>query len=110
MAACLTSPPRSRTVRAVDRQERRAIQQPLKEAYRADPAAALITLQAEGVLGEGVTCSVAAGRAMVEAGLHPGTVGSGASACSGDLLLQALVACSGVTMRAVGTSLGIAVE
>jgi uncharacterized OsmC-like protein len=110
MAACLTSPPRSRTVRAVDRQELRAIQQPLKEAYRADPAAALITLQAEGVLGEGVTCSVAAGRAMVEAGLHPGTGGSGASACSGDLLLQALVACSGVTMRAVGTSLGIAVE
>ena len=94
----------------MDRQELRAIQQPLKERYRADPAAALITLQADGVLGEGVTCSVATGRAIVEAGLHPGTGGSGASACSGDLLLQALVACSGVTMRAVGTSLGMAVE
>jgi len=88
----------------------RAIQQPLKERYRAEPDAALVTLQADGVLGEGVTCSVATGRAMVEAGLHPATGGSGASACSGDLLLQALVACSGVTMRAVATSLGLAME
>ncbi len=94
----------------MDRQELRSIQQPLKERYRAEPAAALVTLQADGVLGEGVTCSVATGRAMVEAGLHPATGGSGASACSGDLLLQALVACSGVTMRAVATSLGLAVE
>jgi len=94
----------------VDRQELRTIQQPLKERYRAEPAAAMVTLQADGVLGEGVTCSVATGRAMVEAGLHPATGGSGASACSGDLLLQALVACSGVTMRAVATSLGLAVE
>ena len=94
----------------MDRQELRTIQQPLKERYRAEPAAAMVTLQADGVLGEGVTCSVATGRAMVEAGLHPATGGSGASACSGDLLLQALVACSGVTMRAVATSLGLAVE
>lgn len=94
----------------MDRQELRSIQQPLKERYRAEPEAALVTLQADGVLGEGVTCSVATGRAMVEAGLHPATGGSGASVCSGDLLLQALVACSGVTMRAVATSLGLTVE
>jgi len=88
----------------------RAIQQPIKERYRNDPAAGLVTLTADGRLGEGVTCSVATGRALVEAGLHPASGGSGASVCSGDMLLQALVACSGVTMRAVATSLELSVE
>jgi uncharacterized OsmC-like protein len=91
-------------------EELRAIQAPLKERYRKDPAAALITLEAEGELDEGITCSVKTGRALVEAGLHPGTGGDGASACSGDMLLQALVACAGVTMRAVATSMGILVS
>ena len=85
----------------------RARQAPLKEKYRATPEAALVTLRAEGGLGEGVSCSVATGRALVEAGLHPATGGSGVQACSGDMLLQALVACAGVTLSAVATSLGI---
>ena len=88
----------------------RSIQQPLKEKYRSDPQSAVITLRAEGALGEGVTCSVETGRALVEAGLHPATGGSGLSVCSGDMLLQALVACAGVTMNAVATSLGIALD
>jgi uncharacterized OsmC-like protein len=88
-------------------EELRAIQAPLKEQYRAEPAAALVTLKAEGRLGEGVTCSVATGRALVEAGLHPSTGGTGTSACSGDMLLQALAACAGVTLGAVATALGI---
>jgi uncharacterized OsmC-like protein len=89
----------------------RSLQQPLKDAYRADPAAALITLRADGRLGEEtVSCSVATGNALVEAGLHPATGGDGSLACSGDLLLQALVACAGVTLRAVATSLDIAVR
>ena len=87
----------------------RAAQQPLKDRYRADPDAALVTLTAEGSLGEEITCSVATGRAIVEAGLHPATGGDGLSACSGDMLLQALVACAGVTLRAVATSLEIPV-
>jgi uncharacterized OsmC-like protein len=91
----------------VDLDELRAVQQPLKERYRADPASALVTLSAEGDLGEGITCSIGTGRALVEAGLHPATGGDGQSVCSGDMLLQALVACSGVTMRAVATSLGL---
>jgi uncharacterized OsmC-like protein len=90
-------------------EELREIQQPLKSRYREDPAAALITLQADGSLEEGITCSVQTGRAFVEAGLHPGTGGDGSLVCSGDMLLQALVACAGVTMRAVATSMGIAV-
>ena len=94
----------------VEADELRAVQQPLKDRYRAEPTAALITLVADGVLGDGVTCSVATGQALVEAGLHPATGGDGLSACSGDMLLQALVACSGVTMRAVATSLGLSVE
>lgn len=85
----------------------RALQAPLKSRYRDDPAAASITLRAEGRLGEGVSCSVETGRALVEAGLHPGTGGSGLQACSGDMLLQALVACAGVTLSAVATALGI---
>ena len=88
-------------------EELRAMQAPLKERYRDEPAAALITLRAEGALGEGVTCSVETGRALVEAGLHPATGGDGLSVCSGDMLLQALVACAGVTMAAVATALGI---
>ncbi|MEK6328780.1 MAG: OsmC family protein [Actinomycetota bacterium] len=91
-------------------EELRKSQQPLKNRYRDDPDAALITLEADGDLDEGITCSVRTGHALVKAGLHPGTGGDGASVCSGDMLLQALVACSGVTMRAVATSMGIAVS
>lgn len=88
----------------------RTVQAPIKDRYRADPDAALVTLKAEGRLGEGVACSVSTGRALVEAGLHPATGGSGAQACSGDMLLEALVACAGVTLAAVATSLGITVH
>jgi uncharacterized OsmC-like protein len=88
----------------------RAMQAPLKQRYRDDPAAALITLRAEGRLGEGVSCRVDTGRALVEAGLHPATGGSGLQVCSGDMLLQALVACAGVTLSAVATALGIEVR
>ena len=85
----------------------RAIQTPLKERYRERPEAASITLRARGRLGEGVTCNVETGKAPVAAGLHPATGGSGFSACSGDMLLEALVACAGVTLNAVATALGI---
>jgi uncharacterized OsmC-like protein len=91
----------------MDKQALRAIQQPLKDRYREDSESALVTLRAEGDLGEGVTCSVQTGRALVEAGLHPATGGDGLSVCSGDMLLQALAACAGVTLRAVATSLEI---
>jgi uncharacterized OsmC-like protein len=88
----------------------RAVQQPLKDTYRDDPARAVITLRAHGELGaESISCSVETGRALAVAGLHPATGGDGSLACSGDMLLQALVACAGVTLRAVATSLGIAV-
>jgi uncharacterized OsmC-like protein len=94
----------------VDRDELQRIQTPLKERYRAEPDAALVTLEADGRLDESqVACSVATGRALVEAGLHPATGGTGMLACSGDMLLQALVACAGVTLRAVATSLGLTV-
>jgi uncharacterized OsmC-like protein len=86
------------------------IQTPLKERYREDPDAAVVTLSASGELGEGVSCSVQTGRAIGEAGLHPASGGDGSLLCSGDMLLEALVACAGVTLRAVATSLGIAVE
>jgi uncharacterized OsmC-like protein len=92
------------------REELRAVQAPLKERYREDPDAAVVTLKAAGRLGEGVTCSVDTGRALAVAGLHPASGGDGTTLCSGDMLLEALVACAGVTMRAVATSLGIAVE
>ena len=85
----------------------RSRQAPLKDKYREQPATAKVTLHAEGRLGEGLSCSVATGRALVEAGLHPATGGSGLQACSGDMLLQALVACSGVTLNAVATAMGI---
>jgi uncharacterized OsmC-like protein len=88
----------------------RDVQAPLKERYRADPDAARITLTASGQLGEGVSCSVQTGKAMAEAGLHPATGGDGSQLCSGDMLLEALVACAGVTLRAVATSLGIDVR
>jgi uncharacterized OsmC-like protein len=91
----------------MNREELRQAQAPLKQRYRDDPAAAVITLKAEGAVGEGVSCSVETGRAVVAAGLHPATGGSGMLACSGDMLLQALVACAGVTLSAVATSLGI---
>lgn len=85
--------------------ELRALQAPIKERYRDDPGAAVITLKSQGTVGEGVTCAVATGQALVEAGLHPATGGSGLHACSGDMLLEALVACAGVTLNAVATSL-----
>jgi uncharacterized OsmC-like protein len=92
----------------MDTEELRALQQPLKDAYRSDPASAVITLRARGELGaEEVSCSVDTGRALAVAGLHPATGGDGTLACSGDMLLQALVACAGVTLRAVATSLGV---
>jgi uncharacterized OsmC-like protein len=95
----------------VDSAELRATQAPLKARYRDDPVAALVTLRAEGTLGgESVSCSVSTGRALVEAGLHPATGGTGLLACSGDMLLEALVACAGVTLRAVATSLGLDVR
>jgi uncharacterized OsmC-like protein len=93
----------------VDGDQLRALQAPLKERYRDQPGAALVTLSATGELGEGVSCSVQTGRALAEAGLHPATGGDGSLLCSGDMLLEALVACAGVTLRAVSTSLGIAV-
>ncbi|MDQ1402532.1 MAG: hypothetical protein QOG03_848 [Actinomycetota bacterium] len=94
---------------AITRDELRAIQQPLKDRYVSEPEAALVTLKADGTLGEGVSCSVATGRAMAEAGLHPASGGDGQLLCSGDMLLEALAACAGVTLRAVATSLGIEV-
>jgi uncharacterized OsmC-like protein len=94
----------------VDGEQLREVQAPLKQRYREDAAAALITLRAEGELGsEDVSCSVATGRAIVEAGLHPASGGDGTLACSGDMLLQALVACAGVTLRSVATNRGIAI-
>jgi uncharacterized OsmC-like protein len=95
---------------AMDREQLRALQAPLKESYTADPDAALITLSAAGTLGEGISCSVQTGRALAEAGLHPATGGDGSLLCSGDMLLEALVACAGVTLQAVATSLGVEVR
>jgi len=92
------------------RDELRAIQTPLKERYKDEPEAAVITLAASGRLGENVSCSVDTGRALSEAGLHPASGGDGSQLCSGDMLLEALVACAGVTLQAVATSLGIEVE
>ena len=95
----------------MDKTELQALQKPLKDRYRDDPASALVTLRAEGALdGEAIACSVATGRALVDAGLHPATGGTGALACSGDMLLEALVACAGVTLRSVATSLEIPVS
>jgi uncharacterized OsmC-like protein len=88
----------------------RAVQAPLKERYREDPDAALVTLSAHATLGEGVTCALETGRALAVAGLHPATGGDGTLLCSGDMLLEALAACAGVTVRAVATALAIPVE
>ena len=90
--------------------ELRELQRPIKERYRDQPESAAITLEAEGSLDEDIACSVQTGRALVKAGLHPGTGGDGTLACSGDMLLQALVACAGVTMRSVATSMGLSVQ
>lgn len=98
-----------RTIRGVDRDTLRSIQAPLKAHYREDPGSAVVTLHAEGSLGDDVSCSVQTGRALVEAGLHEASGGDGTLACSGDMLLQALVACAGVTMRSVATALEIPV-
>ena len=87
--------------------ELRSLQAPIKDGYRQRPETALVTLRAEGRIGEGLTCKVETGKALVEAGLHPATGGNGLSACSGDMLLEALVACAGVTLGAVATALGI---
>jgi uncharacterized OsmC-like protein len=90
--------------------ELREVQRPIKDRYGENPETARITLEAEGTLDEDIACSVQTGRELVKAGLHPGTGGDGSLACSGDMLLQALVACAGVTMRSVATSMGLAVS
>jgi len=94
----------------MEREQLREIQAPLKERYREEPEAAMVTLAAVGKLGEGVSCSVRTGKAIAEAGLHPASGGDGSLLCSGDMLLEALAACAGVTLRAVSTSLGIEVR
>src|SRR3954451_22170284 len=95
----------------MDQAELRELQAPLKDRYRAEPEAAVITLKATGQLNEEkISCSIATGRALAEAGLHPATGGDGMLACSGDMLLEALVACAGVTMCSVATALGLQVE
>lgn len=94
----------------MERQQLREIQAPIKERYQDEPEAALVTLKASGSLGAGISCSVDTGRAIAEAGLHPASGGDGSLLCSGDMLLEALVACAGVTLRAVATSLGIEVS
>lgn len=91
-------------------QELKDLQAPLKEQYRTQPDSAIITLKAQGRIGEGVSCKVETGRAIVEAGLHPATGGNGLLACSGDLLLEALVACAGVTLQAVATAIGVEIK
>jgi uncharacterized OsmC-like protein len=91
----------------MDRDALRAVQGPLKDRYRAEPTAGVVTLKAEGRIGEGITCSIQTGKALVKAGLHPATGGPGIHACSGDMLLEALAACAGVTMAAVATSIGV---
>ena len=94
----------------MDRQELRELQEPLKARYREDPGSAVVTLRAEGALGDGITCKVATGRALAEAGLHPASGGDGTALCSGDMLLEALAACAGVTLLAVATSLDMEVR
>jgi uncharacterized OsmC-like protein len=94
----------------MDASELKQLQAPWKELYRTDPGSAMITLRAEGKLGEGISCRVETGKALMEAGLHPATGGTGLLACSGDMLLQALVACAGVTMNAVATAIGMEIR
>lgn len=94
----------------MDSEELRSMQAPLKEKYKANPEKAFITLSAEGKLGEGITCNVNTGRALIDAGLHPATGGKGVNICSGDMLLEALAACAGVTMNAVAAAIGIEIK
>ena len=94
----------------MDAIELKNLQAPLKEQYRSQPDTAIITLKAQGKIGEGISCKVETGRALVEAGLHPATGGDGLLACSGDLLLEALVACAGVTLSAVATAIGVEIK
>jgi uncharacterized OsmC-like protein len=94
----------------MDAEALKALQAPLKERYRNDPTAAVITLKAQGKVGDNISCKVDTGRKLVEAGLHPATGGSGLQACSGDLLLEALVACAGVTLSAVATAIGVIIN
>jgi uncharacterized OsmC-like protein len=91
-------------------EELKSLQAPLKEKYREQPDTATITLKAEGKIGNGISCKVETGKKMIEAGLHPATGGDGTLACSGDLLLEALVACAGVTLRAVSTAIGVEIK
>ena len=90
--------------------ELKSLQAPLKEKYREQPEAAVITLRAQGKIGEGISCKVETGKAITEAGLHPATGGTGMLACSGDMLLEALVACAGVTLQAVSTAIGVDIK
>jgi uncharacterized OsmC-like protein len=94
----------------MDRDSLRSLQEPLKQRYREDAGAALVTLTATGTLDDDITCSVQTGRALATAGLHPATGGDGLALCSGDMLLEALVACAGVTLRAVATALEVPVD
>ncbi len=91
----------------MDTEQLKTLQAPLKQRYREEPESALITLKAQARIGEGITCKVETGKALVEAGLHPATGGDGLSVCSGDMLLEALIACAGVTLRAVSIAIGI---
>ncbi|HMF72931.1 MAG TPA: OsmC family protein [Flavitalea sp.] len=91
----------------MDSNELKSLQAPLKEQYKLEPGSAMITLKAQGNIGAGISCNVQTGKALVEAGLHPATGGTGLLACSGDMLLEALVACAGVTLKAVATAIGI---
>jgi uncharacterized OsmC-like protein len=91
-------------------EELKTLQAPLKDKYRNEPAAAMITLKAQGKIGENISCKVETGKAIIEAGLHPATGGNGLLACSGDLLLEALVACAGVTLNAIATAIGVEVK
>jgi uncharacterized OsmC-like protein len=88
----------------------KSLQAPIKAKYKENPSAAVITLRAQGRIGEGIACRVETGKALVEAGLHPATGGSGVQACSGDMLLEALVACAGVTLKAVATALSVSIK
>ena len=90
--------------------ELKSLQGPLKEKYQTEPSTAIITLKATGKIGEGISCNIRTSRAMIEAGLHPATGGTGMLACSGDLLLEALVACAGVTLSAVSTAIGVEIK
>src|SRR5215216_5421829 len=94
----------------MDSSDLKKLQSPIKEKYKADPGSAIITLKAEGKIGEGISCKVDTGRAVVEAGLHPATGGTGMLACSGDMLLEALVACAGVTLTAVATAIEVDIK